>query len=123
MENSKSQYAYTSRNDGYEAQLHLLLSDLRRCPGVLIGDVSLQRMAPFLSGYEYAFLQLTGYRLHFDREFQESVLRSFQTKATIHWDTIVGRGRSDRDGFFFFFELYDRFLEELERGKQEAPEI
>ena len=101
---------YTEKENRYEMMLYEALRLLEAEPRVIIGEKSFTKLVYFLTGYEYAFMQMKNYRLHFDREFQEFISKRYPTEKTIHWDRIISEGRTEIDAYQAFFELLHDFL-------------
>ena len=109
------QYEYTEIKMKYERQFYDLLFKIKKCPGVIIGSKSLEKLFFFMGGYDYAFSDLMPYRLHFDKDFQEYVSNKFPTKMTWHWNTVIAQNRTDEEAFDFFYELLDEFIVDREK--------
>lgn len=74
------QFRYTNKDISQERRLYDLLAMIKERPGVLIGEPSLTRLSHFIDGYEYATMELTDYRLHFDKEFQAFIEQKYPNK-------------------------------------------
>ncbi len=99
----------STKNETYERMLIETLLRIKRYPGTIIGEPSLVKLYFFISGYEYAFMELTQYCFHFDRDFQSYVLSLFPTKETVHWHRIIAKGHTDTEAFEIFYEIFDAF--------------
>lgn len=64
-----TKYDYGERKEEYERSIYEALTEIRRVPGAILGRPSLERLTQFLSGYEFAIMNLLGYRPYFDKEF------------------------------------------------------
>ena len=104
---------YSEKNQEYEKQYLEFLLQIRENAAVLIGKASLYRLSFFMSGYEFAFQELTGYRLWFNREFQAFIESYFSSSRTQHWSTMISIGKTDEEAYFTFFELLELFKENI----------
>ena len=104
---------YSEKNQEYEKQYLEFLLQIKENAAVLIGKASLSRLSFFLSGYEFAFQETTGYRLWFGREFQAFIEEYFSSSGTQHWSTIISLGKTDEEAFFAFFDLLELFKENV----------
>ena len=66
-----------------------------------------------MSGYEYAFQELTGYRLWFNKEFQSFIENAFSASGTQHWEKIISLGKTDEEAFFSFFALLEEYRKKV----------
>ena len=104
---------YTVKEDKYENQYLEFLSHIKEQPALIIGKASLFRLAFFMSGYEYAFQELTGYRLWFNKEFQSFIENAFSASGTQHWEKIISSGKTDEEAFFSFFALLEEYRKKV----------
>lgn len=105
-------FSYKNTNEEYEQRLIHLIYRIKENPCALLGELSLEKLNFFLSGYEYAFLEFTGYRLHFDADFQKYVETVFDIKEAIHWNKIIdAKEKSNESAFELFFSLLNDFCE------------
>ena len=100
---------YSEKNEKNEEQYIVFLQQIKENAAVLIGKASLSRLRFFMSGYEFAFQELTGYRLWFNREFQAFIEKYCSSSGTQHWSTIISTGKTDEEAFSAFFELLELF--------------
>ncbi len=81
-------------------------------PGAIIGCSKVTELYTFLSGMDYMFMLLKGYRLHFDQLFQCYVENSYNVRPGVrHWDTIITEGKTDEQAFDSFCNLFQGFIE------------
>ena len=104
---------YSEKNPEYEKQYLEFLLQIKENAAVLIGKASLSRLSFFMSGYEFAFQELTGYRWWFNKEFQTFIEKYFSSSGTQHWSTMISIGKTDEEAFFAFFELLELFKEKI----------
>ena len=88
---------YSEKNPEYEKQYLEFLLQIKENAAVLIGKASLSRLSFFMSGYEFAFQELTGYRLWFNKEFQTFIEKYFSSSGTQHWSTMISIGKTDEE--------------------------
>jgi len=103
-------FEYTERNSENEKTLYDALLTIQKCPAQIIGKKSLTLLFQFVSGYEFAFYDLTKYRLHFEKEFQQFIADKYTSTAAINWGTILLEGRAEEDAFDLFFNEFHTFL-------------
>ena len=104
---------YSEKNEKYEEQYIVFLLQIKENAAVLIGKASLSRLRFFMSGYEFAFQETTGYRLWFNREFQAFIEEYFSSSGTQHWSSMISVGKTDEEAFYAFFELLELFKENV----------
>ena len=80
----------------------------------------MERLTQFLSGYEFAIMNLFGYRPQFDKEFWEFISEAIPSAGTDHWDRVLRRECSDEEAFSAFYVYLDRFLTERESAFAEV---
>ena len=97
-------YCYTEKKACFENELKNLLFDIKKRPGVYIGEASLTKLFHFLSGYEYAIMTYENYRLHFDKDFQRYIQLTTKCEGNYHWNQILSEGRTEREAFEKFYE-------------------
>ncbi|MCI0681667.1 MAG: hypothetical protein L0Y71_06155 [Gemmataceae bacterium] len=88
-----------------------LLSEIRRRPGMFLGEPSLVRLAPFVDGYGLALDRMNvDARYSLMAEFRDWIqARYHSTKAS--WDTLILQdSKDDADAFDRFWRLMDEFL-------------
>ena len=102
-------YDYKDFDEEEERKLYSVIETLRKIPGAIIGKPSLDRFHYFLSGFEFGLMILDNYRPHFDRDFQDYVVKMYQGTENLHWNNIIGKDISDEEAFWKFFEIYDKF--------------
>ena len=104
---------YSEKNQEYETQYLEFLLQIKENAACLIGKASLSGLSFFMSGYEFAFQELTGYRLWFNREFQAFIEKYCSSSGTQHWSSMISVGKTDEEAFFAFFELLELFKENV----------
>ena len=107
----KMVWEYTERIDENEKMFTDMLFEVEKCPGAYIGEPSLQRLFDFMGGYELAFSELKGYRLHFDKDFQRFIEKRYNSDGTRHWNSLISSGASDAEALGRFYPLLRDFTE------------
>lgn len=102
-------YQYLQRDAEAEERLYDLIALVASNPGVYIGEPSLCRLFHFIGGYSFSTLQLTGYRFHFENEFQAFVTERFPTNRTMNWSETLREGRTELQAFDLFRKLFSEF--------------
>lgn len=102
-------WTYSERIDENEKMFIDMLFEVEKCPGAYLGEPSLQRLFDFIGGYELAFSELKGYRLHFDNEFQRFIEKKYSSDGTHHWNSLISSGISDAVALERFYALLREF--------------
>ena len=93
------------RIDENEQMFTDMLFEVEKCPGAYIREPSLQGLFYFMGGYELAFSELKGYRLHFDKDFQRFIEKRYNSDGTSHWNSLISSGISDAEALERFYSL------------------
>ncbi|MBQ1768035.1 MAG: hypothetical protein IIZ91_02855 [Oscillospiraceae bacterium] len=93
------------RIDENEKMFTDMLFEVEKCPGAYIGEPSFKGLFYFMGGYELAFSELKGYRLHFDKDFQRFIEKRYNSDGTSHWNSLISSGISDAEALERFYSL------------------
>ena len=104
---------YSEKNKENEKQYLEFLLQIKENTACLIGKASLSRLSFFMAGYEFAFQELTGYRLWFNKEFQAFIEQYYSVSGTQHWSNVIRFENTDEEAFFTFFELLELYKEKV----------
>ena len=110
--------SYIERNAAQERKLYEVIQFIQTHPGIILGSKSLTGLFHFLGGYEVAYSDLTGYRFHFNKEFQAFISGKYPTNKAFNWCSILLQNRSEEAAFEQFYEEFDRFLKLREAREQ-----
>ncbi len=102
---------YTQRIRKYEEKLYEVLMIIKDRPATLIGKKSLTLLFQFINGYEYAFIDLLEYRLHFEKEFQSYISNRYMITRTLNWCTFLLEQRTEEEAYDAFYDELVTFLD------------
>lgn len=102
----------------YEMQYISILSDLHMRPGLYIGCPSLEKLFGFMAGYEVAVYQLSGYRITINNRLYSYICKKLmkcEQESSLY--QLIRDGRSDEEGFDYYFHEFNLYREESIRGR------
>ena len=93
-----------------------LLYQIKKKPGLYIGNPSIENLYMFLTGYSFARRELNvspSAEENEFRQFQPWLQKKFNLKTSQSWSQIIlSFTLNEEDGFKRFFELFEEFTEE-----------
>jgi len=94
-----------------EERFKLLIKEIQRYPGMYFGKPSFSQFVDFLVGFQTAY-DLMDIPLKLFPGFYRFLIEKYPSSINKHQFAIVRQQcKSDREAFYFFFELLDEFLE------------
>lgn len=93
----------------YEAALYRMLDRIKMEGGMWIGTPSLNRLFQFINGYQAAIQDITGYKPHFDKEFQLYLQAKNEDAKRIRWNILLSKQRTDEEAFYAFYEEFEDY--------------
>lgn len=96
---------------------HELLQQIKKKPGLYIGNASISNLYMFLIGYQFARRQLNVPTSAEEQEFQRFqpwLQEKFGLKTSQSWSQIIlFHSTNEQDAFDRFFHLFAEFLQEI----------